>query len=157
MLSSSTKKQILPLLCAINGRTVVVPQPIQSFLSVKAARAVKSKIVSRGYSSIHLQEPQSKTGQMSWLRLFTKAVVELGPIKLIVTIWPCKSQALSTTWCGVNPFPWLQCWCCSASAPPHPSFSSSESEDLDKSLYSEKLIYHWYIAAIKMHIKQHLI
>ena len=60
--------------------------PILSFPSVKAARAVKSKIVSRGSSSVHLQEPQGKRGQMSWPRLFTKAVVELEPIKLILTV-----------------------------------------------------------------------
>lgn len=60
--------------------------PILSFPSVKTARAVKSKIDSRGSGSVHLQEPQGETGQTSRPRLFTKAVVELEPVKLILTI-----------------------------------------------------------------------
>lgn len=64
----------------------MIPQPHPKLPSVKASRAVKSKIVSKGSNSVHLQEPQGKTGQISWPRLFIKVVVELEPIKLILTI-----------------------------------------------------------------------
>lgn len=64
----------------------LTPQPHAKLPSMKAARMGKFKIFSLGSSNVHLQKPQIKTGQMSWPRLFTDAMVEFEPINLILTI-----------------------------------------------------------------------